>query len=189
MYRFTFHLNPTSVSSKRVFHPKRCGWAVAGSRCPLRLCARWDAPRFVALGHALGSLSRVCDRRKLHLSEPPSRTRGEDRRRRIPWELRRAIPVPCISWAVINDLVHTLNLLQRQVQIVISKLFHFLRLCWHEAAHWAVVPQTSPATRDKPTKSLACYSKHHEIDWKIMCLLKTPCMKLLNVPIGFWTTF
>lgn len=119
----------------------------------------------------------------------PFGARGEDRRHRIPWELRRAIPVPCISWAVINDLVHTLNLLQRQVQIVISKLFHFPRLCWHEAAHWAVVAQTSPATRDKPTKSLACYSKHHEIDWKIMCLLKTPCMKLLNVPIGFWMTF
>lgn len=65
------------------------------------------------------------------------------------WE--RAIAVPCISWAVITDLTHALNLLQRQVQIVSSKLFHLPCLSWHEAAHWAAVPQTSHATRDKPT--------------------------------------
>lgn len=80
----------------------------------------------------------------------PSRTRGEDRRRWILWELRRAVTVPCINWAAITDLVHTLNLLQRQVQIVSSKLFHFPCLCWHEAAHWAAVLHTSHATRDKP---------------------------------------
>lgn len=105
------------------------------------------------------SFGWVCDRRKLHLSEAPSRTRWEDRRHWILWELRRAIAVPCISWAVITDLVHALNLLQRQVQIVSSELFHFLCLSWHEAAHWAAVPQTSCATRDKPTIYLLVIQK------------------------------
>lgn len=93
----------------------------------------WDAPRFVTLGHAWAeSQPGVCDRKKLHFQKErggQEALRGEDRRHWIPRELRRAIAVPCISRALINDLVHALNLLQRQVQIVISKLFHFPRLC------------------------------------------------------------
>lgn len=105
------------------------------------------------------SFGWVCDRRKLHLSEAPSRTRWEDRRHRILWELRRAIAVPCISWAVITDLVHALNLIQRQVQIVSSELFSFSmsQLTWSSSLSCSTPDFL--CHQGQTNNILACYSK------------------------------
>lgn len=123
----------------------------------------------------------------------PSRTRREGRRHWIPWELRCAITISCISWTAITDLVHALKLLQRQVQIVSSELFHFPCLRWHEAAQWAAVLHTSHATRDKPMIYLLIiqkspFSVYH---WKKSQDQLKNCVSPWSPPLGaselsFW---